>query len=113
MVQAKKYLGQHFLKDEDICLAIAEGMPETEVSQKILEIGPGRGAITKYLIEKYPNLSVVEVDGDSISFLSETYPTLDVIDFDLSFLHNKPNLYHCSDYNNKRRLIYTVLKGWL
>ena len=82
MVQAKKYLGQHFLKDEEICLAIAEGMSETEANQKILEIGPGRGAITKYLIEKYPNLSVVEVDGDSISFLSETYPTLDVIDFD-------------------------------
>ena len=61
MVQAKKYLGQHFLKDEEICLAIAEGMPETEANQKILEIGPGRGAITKYLIEKYPNISFLKV----------------------------------------------------
>ncbi|MEN8786639.1 MAG: 16S rRNA (adenine(1518)-N(6)/adenine(1519)-N(6))-dimethyltransferase RsmA [Flavobacteriales bacterium] len=82
MVEAKKYLGQHFLKDEVVCQDIANAMESADSSEKFIEVGPGMGAITKYLIKKYKNLSVVEVDGDSISYLAETYPELDVVDFD-------------------------------
>ncbi len=82
MVEAKKYLGQHFLKDEEVCLAIADGMPEAKTEEKIIEIGPGMGAITKYLMKRFPNLSVVEVDGDSITYLSQTYSELDIVDYD-------------------------------
>lgn len=82
MVEAKKYLGQHFLKDEVVCQDIANAMDSADSSGKFVEVGPGMGAITKYLIEKYNNLSVVEVDGDSITYLTETYPDLDIVDFD-------------------------------
>ena len=82
MVQAKKYLGQHFLIDELVCQQIAKAMEGAGQEEKIVEVGPGMGAITKYLIEKYKNLSVVEVDGDSITYLSHIYSDLDIIDFD-------------------------------
>ncbi len=83
MVQAKKYLGQHFLKDETVCQHIACAMDDNaEEQEKVIEVGPGMGAITKYLMKKYNNLSVVEVDGDSITFLSENYPELDIVDYD-------------------------------
>lgn len=82
MVQAKKYLGQHFLKDEAVCQQISEAMEGARQEEKIVEVGPGMGAITKYLIEKYKNLSVVEVDGESITYLTKTYPELDIVDFD-------------------------------
>lgn len=82
MVKAKKYLGQHFLRDEQVCKAIADGMTGHLDYDKLVEIGPGTGAITKYLFEKDYKLSVVEVDGESISFLREKYPELDIVDFD-------------------------------
>ena len=83
MVEAKKYLGQHFLKDEIICHDIASAMDDSiEETEKVIEVGPGMGAITKYLMKKFENFSVVEVDGDSISFLSKNYPELDIVDYD-------------------------------
>lgn len=93
MVQAKKYLGQHFLKNEEICKAIANGMREEVPAKKWVEVGPGRGAITSYLLDKYDDLLVIEVDGDSIRYLRETYPSLDILDkdflrVDLSTLNN-------------------------
>jgi 16S rRNA (adenine1518-N6/adenine1519-N6)-dimethyltransferase len=82
MVKAKKYLGQHFLRDENVCKAIADGMTGHLDYDKLIEIGPGTGAITKYLFEKDYKLSVVEVDGESITYLRETYPELDIVDYD-------------------------------
>ena len=82
MVKAKKYLGQHFLKNEEVCQAIAEGMTGHLDYDKLVEIGPGTGAITKYLFDKDYKLSVVEVDGESITYLREKYPELDIVDFD-------------------------------
>ena len=82
MVKAKKYLGQHFLKNEEVCQAIADGMTGHNEYDKLVEIGPGTGAITKYLFDKDYKLSVVEVDGESITYLREKYPELDIVDFD-------------------------------
>ena len=82
MVEAKKYLGQHFLNNEEICQAIATGMRSPSEITKWLEVGPGRAAITKYLIKNHPKLSVVEVDGDSITYLRNEYPELHIIDAD-------------------------------
>ncbi len=82
MVKAKKYLGQHFLKDENVCKAIADGMTGHLDYDKLVEIGPGTGAITKYLFEKDYKLSVVEVDGESITYLRNKHPELDIVDFD-------------------------------
>jgi 16S rRNA (adenine1518-N6/adenine1519-N6)-dimethyltransferase len=71
-VRAKKHLGQHFLKDEEIAKRIADSFLES-VSGNILEVGPGTGVLTKYLIEK-ENFFAVEIDTESIAYLKKTYP---------------------------------------
>lgn len=80
-VEAKKYLGQHFLKDENVCITIANTVDDFENVSKVVEVGPGMGAITKYLIDKKHPFSVIEVDGESITYLRENYPELDIVDF--------------------------------
>ena len=62
-VQAKKYLGQHFLKDESIAKKIADTLTQTNYGT-ILEIGPGMGVLTKYLLQKKQNITVLELDTE-------------------------------------------------
>ena len=81
-VRAKKSLGQHFLKDEGIARRIADSLELSERTP-VLEIGPGMGVLTKYLINN-PNadFTVVEIDKESVTYLNEHYPELRVIDGD-------------------------------
>lgn len=76
MYTLKKSLGQHFLKDENICRKIVLAIQEHPFKQ-LLEIGPGAGAITKYLIEM-ENIAfkAVELDVEKIAYLVRTYPLL-------------------------------------
>jgi 16S rRNA (adenine1518-N6/adenine1519-N6)-dimethyltransferase len=74
-VKAKKHLGQHFLKDESIASAIANTL-NLEGYDDILEIGPGMGVLTKYLLEKPINTYVIEIDKESVIYLDENYPKL-------------------------------------
>ena len=74
-VKAKKHLGQHFLKDESIAKAIAETL-NLEGYNDILEIGPGMGVLTKYLLEKDVNTYVIEIDPESVTYLDENFPKL-------------------------------------
>ena len=67
-IKPKKYLGQHFLNDENIARKIVESLSLSNYSN-VLEIGPGTGVLTKYLIEKKINLKLVEIDSDSVNFL--------------------------------------------
>ena len=60
-VRAKKHLGQHFLTDESIAAKIADSL-SLEGYQNILEIGPGMGVLTKYLLKKDKTVWVVEID---------------------------------------------------
>ncbi len=74
-VKAKKHLGQHFLTDEKIAQRIVESL--TDLSIKVLEIGPGMGVLTKYLIDKEGvDLQVVELDSESVEYLQDNYPQL-------------------------------------
>lgn len=76
-VRAKKHLGQHFLKDENIARKIAESLSGHGAYKQILEIGPGTGMLTKYLLEnKAIDVSVVEVDRESVEFLKLNFPQL-------------------------------------
>lgn len=74
-VKPKKSLGQHFLKDLDIARQIADtvsaykGMP-------ILEVGPGMGVLTQFLLEAGQDLTVVELDRESVEYLNEHFPQL-------------------------------------
>lgn len=68
MVKPKKYLGQHFLKDENIALKIVDALDANE--QNVLEIGPGTGVLSKYLLERYgTRLFLIDVDTESIAYL--------------------------------------------
>ncbi|CAM1372083.1 Ribosomal RNA small subunit methyltransferase A [Tenacibaculum litoreum] len=72
-VKAKKHLGQHFLNDENIAKKIADTLTEKEYDN-VLEIGPGMGVLTKYLLEKKPKVTVMELDSESVTYLQETFP---------------------------------------
>ena len=75
-VKAKKHLGQHFLKDESIAKAIADTL-NLEGYDDVLEIGPGMGVLTKYLLEKPVTTYVVEIDTESVTYLDANYPKLE------------------------------------
>ncbi|MDE5869519.1 MAG: hypothetical protein K2H18_04735, partial [Muribaculaceae bacterium] len=89
-VKAKKQLGQHFLKDENIARKIAETISSAELPQNakewgeipVLEIGPGMGVLTKYLMDSGRKLKAVELDSESVEYLAKVYPSLDVIEGD-------------------------------
>ena len=72
-VKAKKHLGQHFLKDEKIARDIADSLTENGYNH-VLEIGPGMGVLTKYLLEKKSKVTVMEIDSESVTYLQETFP---------------------------------------
>ena len=74
-VKAKKHLGQHFLKDESIAKDIADTL-SLEGYNDVLEIGPGMGVLTKYLLNKDTNVYVVEIDPESVVYLDQNYPKL-------------------------------------
>lgn len=74
-VKAKKHLGQHFLKDEEVAKNIADTL-QLKGYEDILEIGPGMGVLTKYLLEKPVTTYVVEIDNESVDYLNENYPKL-------------------------------------
>lgn len=76
-VRAKKHLGQHFLKDKNIAQRIVDSLTWEDYNQ-VLEIGPGMGVLTKFLIEAKQNISVVEIDHESVEFLQKNYPELTV-----------------------------------
>lgn len=76
----KKSLGQHFLKDENICkkiVDVVEANLTNHAINQLVEVGPGGGAITKYLLQ-LPNINfkAVELDAEKVAFLEATYPAI-------------------------------------
>lgn len=77
MVRPKKFLGQHFLKDQHIAQKIVEALTVDAGTNNVIEIGPGTGVLTQYLLANDKvNLTVVELDRDSVAYLKEHYPQL-------------------------------------
>jgi len=76
MYTLKKSLGQHFLKDENICRKIVQVLLEKHF-ERLVEVGPGGAALTKYLLE-IPNIDLkcVEIDDEKVQWLGKTYPQL-------------------------------------
>jgi 16S rRNA (adenine1518-N6/adenine1519-N6)-dimethyltransferase len=76
MYTLKKSLGQHFLKDENICRKIISSLQEHPFKQ-LLEVGPGGGALTKYLVQlKDVDFKAVELDDEKVAYLLNIYPSL-------------------------------------
>jgi len=74
-VRAKKHFGQHFLKDEQIAQRIADSLTEKGYNN-VLEIGPGMGVLTKYLLKKKPTIHVIEIDLESVEYLQAHFLNL-------------------------------------
>ncbi len=81
-VRAKKHLGQHFLTDLNIAKRIADSLTNEE-RMPVLEVGPGMGVLTQFLSQMPTvDLSVVEIDTESVVYLKEHYPELKIIEGD-------------------------------
>ncbi|MBF1468193.1 16S rRNA (adenine(1518)-N(6)/adenine(1519)-N(6))-dimethyltransferase RsmA [Prevotella pallens] len=74
-VKPKKNLGQHFLTDLNVAKRIADTV-DTCPNIPILEIGPGMGVLTQYLVEKHRDVKAVEIDKESVAYLNEAFPIL-------------------------------------
>ena len=84
-VRAKKHLGQHFLTDQNIARNIVDSL-SFEGYKKVLEVGPGMGVLTKFLLEKDSEIYVAEIDQESIVYLKKHYPKLEEQHFVGDFL---------------------------
>jgi 16S rRNA (adenine1518-N6/adenine1519-N6)-dimethyltransferase len=76
-LKAKKSYGQHFLTQEPIAERIAKSLTRTaDYDMQVLEVGPGKGMLTKYLLAENYNLLCVEADKDMVDFLNKQYPKM-------------------------------------
>ena len=91
VVKPKKHLGQHFLADPNIARNIVAALRLPDEVKQVLEIGPGMGVLTQYLLENPAyQTSVVEIDTESVTYLKKHYPALESRIFATDFL--KQNL---------------------
>lgn len=117
-VRAKKHLGQHFLKDESISKAIVDGLDFHLGYDSLIEVGPGMGVLTKYIVvnDKVKNFKVVEIDRDSVAYLKTNYPDLKVLEqdflqIDLNELFDKPfAVIGNFPYNISTQILFKVLE---
>ncbi|MFD1094716.1 16S rRNA (adenine(1518)-N(6)/adenine(1519)-N(6))-dimethyltransferase RsmA [Salegentibacter chungangensis] len=116
-VRAKKHLGQHFLTDENIAAKIADTL-SYEGYSKTLEIGPGMGVLTKYLLKKDTEVHVIEIDTESVAYLGENYPDLegaiheqDFLKYDLSKIFGEAPFAVIGNfpYNISTQIVFKVL----
>lgn len=75
-MKAKKSYGQHFLTNEAYAKEIAGSFTHREEKINVLEIGPGKGFLTKYLVGHFDHFKVVEADPDMVNYLKKTFPSL-------------------------------------
>lgn len=113
-VRAKKFLGQHFLKD----LSVAQKIAETIEEGPVLEIGPGMGVLTQFLL-KNPRiqLTAIEIDRESVAYLKEWYPELHLIegdflklDLDVIYPSGNFNVIGNYPYNISSQIFFKVLE---
>lgn len=88
LVRPKKFLGQHFLKDLSIASAIADTVDACP-DLPVLEVGPGMGVMTQFLVKKNRPVKVVEIDFESVAYLRENFPSLEdnIIEDDFLKMH--------------------------
>ncbi len=117
-VRAKKHLGQHFLKDENVASKIADTLTYNEYDH-VLEIGPGMGVLTKYLLKKGADVHVIEIDTESVTYLQEHYPILkgkiheqDFLKYDISeiFGYNQFAIIGNFPYNISSQIVFKMLE---
>ncbi|MBX7093673.1 MAG: 16S rRNA (adenine(1518)-N(6)/adenine(1519)-N(6))-dimethyltransferase RsmA [Flavobacteriales bacterium] len=119
MVRPKKHLGQHFLHDKNIAAKIADSLTLYGNYKKVLEVGPGTGALTQFLLQKKEfETSVIEVDIESVEYLKEHYPQLkdrihfrDFLRLDLNELFSEPVAIAGNfPYNISSQIVFKIIE---
>ncbi len=107
-VKAKKNLGQHFLKDNNIARKIVDSLPQSQTPD-ILEVGPGMGVLTRFLLqnEKF-RTTVIEIDRESVDYLREHFPQLGDRIISGNFLKMKPEDYFSGAFSVIGNLPYNI-----
>jgi 16S rRNA (adenine1518-N6/adenine1519-N6)-dimethyltransferase len=116
MYTLKKSLGQHFLKDENVCKKIVASLQQCSFT-RLLEIGPGGGALTKYLI-KIPGIDfkAVELDSEKVDYLTINFPGLKEKIIHQNFLdikqpfHGKFTIVGNFPYNISTQILFKILE---
>ena len=118
-VRAKKHLGQHFLNDENIAKKIADTLTETGYDT-VLEIGPGMGVLTKYLLQKDFTTHVIEIDTESVEYLATHYLNLadriiskDFLKLDIRTLFSKKQFAIIGNfpYNISTQIVFKTIEN--
>lgn len=111
-IRTKKKLGQHFLNNEEISKKIVTSHINRN---NILEIGPGSGALTKYLISESVNFYVVEIDDDCVSLLEKDFKNLNIIKEDIlklnfnNLFEDKFSIISNLPYNISSQVFFKIL----
>ncbi len=114
MLTLKKSLGQHFLKDESVSQRIVQSLEQLPI-KNLLEIGPGGGALTKYLVN-IPgiHLKCIEIDTEKVQYLRKTYPSLSIIHEDIltaPLPFNEPfTIVGNFPYNISTQIVFKILE---
>ena len=116
-VKAKKHLGQHFLKDLNIAQKIADTLSFSGY-KKVLEIGPGMGVLTQFLLEKKAEIHVIEIDKESVNYLKNHFPKLqdkiisdDFLKFDIVSYFKEPfAVIGNFPYNISSQIVFKVIE---
>ena len=116
MIRPKKHLGQHFLHDENIARKIIGYLPDKAIN--ILEIGPGTGILTKYLLSNKDLTSFfLEIDPESVRFLNQTFPEIadklihaDILHYDLSLIPAPFTIIGNFPYNISTQILFKVIE---
>jgi 16S rRNA (adenine1518-N6/adenine1519-N6)-dimethyltransferase len=116
MIRPKKHLGQHFLHDENIARKIIGYLPDKTVN--LLEVGPGTGILTKYLLKDQNfNSFFLEIDPVAVKFLFQTYPEIkerlinaDILDYDLSLIPSPFTIIGNFPYNISTQILFRVIE---
>ncbi|MDO9000263.1 MAG: 16S rRNA (adenine(1518)-N(6)/adenine(1519)-N(6))-dimethyltransferase RsmA [Bacteroidota bacterium] len=118
-VRAKKHLGQHFLIDENIARNTVEALLEKDKTSFIIEVGPGTGVLTQFLIDNVDNFLAMDVDRESVEYLKTKYPEkkdkivlADFLETDLQKLAGqKFNVIGNFPYNISSQIMFKVLEN--
>lgn len=118
-VRAKKHLGQHFLTDENIAKNTVSALLEKDKTSFIVEVGPGTGVLTQFLINDVDNFLAMDVDGESVEYLKTKYPEkkdkivlADFLETDLQKLAGqKFNVIGNFPYNISSQIMFKVLEN--
>lgn len=118
-VRAKKHLGQHFLNDENIARNTVSALLEKDKTSFVIEVGPGTGVLTQFLINDVENFLAMDVDSESVEYLKTKYPEkkdkiilADFLEADLQKLAGeKFNVVGNFPYNISSQIMFKVLEN--